>query len=341
MKRSFRSIAVLVATVAGCGSPDQGTDDQGAGGVDQSAGARDLSQSGDAGSSGSDLAGGDLAQGPAIQTVFLILMENHNWSDIAGSASAPYINQTLLPMASHAESYFNPPNIHPSEPNYLWLEAGTNFGVLNDNDPSKNHQASTMHLATLLKNAKVSWKSYQEDITADTCPLTAVKSYAPKHNPFVFFDDSTGTLNTKDPYCVAHNRPMTELAADLTNNTVARYNFLTPNLCDDMHDTCAPTNNSVKQGDDWLKAMVPVITASAAYQNGGAIFITWDESEGGDLPIGMIVLSKAAKGNNYAGMTRYTHSSTLRTMEEIFGVAPFLGDAANATDLADLFTNFP
>src|SRR5438874_5466263 len=76
-----------------------------------------------------------------IQTVFIILMENHNWTgakggtSIKGNRSAPYINNTLLPMASHAEQYFNPPGIHPSLPNYLWLEAVTNFGILDDNDP--------------------------------------------------------------------------------------------------------------------------------------------------------------------------------------------------------------
>ena len=62
-------------------------------------------------------------------TVFIIMMENHNWSEIKQNSSAPYIHQTLLPMASHAEQYYNPPGVHPSEPNYLWLEAGTNFGV--------------------------------------------------------------------------------------------------------------------------------------------------------------------------------------------------------------------
>src|SRR3954467_6888548 len=77
--------------------------------------------------------------------VFIILMENHNWSDIKGSSSAPYINNTLLPEASHAEQYYNPPGIHPSEPNYLWLEAGTNFGIANDADPAFNHQATTDH----------------------------------------------------------------------------------------------------------------------------------------------------------------------------------------------------
>ncbi len=72
--------------------------------------------------------------------VFVILMENHNWSNIKGSASAPYINNSLLPLASYCEQFFNPTGIHPSEPNYLWLEAGTNFGILNDNPPSTNHQ---------------------------------------------------------------------------------------------------------------------------------------------------------------------------------------------------------
>jgi hypothetical protein len=54
-----------------------------------------------------------------IQSVFIILMENHNWSQIKGSSSAPYISDTLLPEASYANQYYNPPNIHPSLPNYL------------------------------------------------------------------------------------------------------------------------------------------------------------------------------------------------------------------------------
>jgi hypothetical protein len=80
---------------------------------------------------------------------------------------------------------------------------------------------------------------------------------------------------------------------------------------------------------------------SKAYKDGGAIFITFDEANTGDGPIPMIVISKFAKGHGYSNSIPYTHSSTLRTMEEIFGVSPFLGDAANAQDLSDLFTTFP
>ena len=96
----------------------------------------------------------------------------------------------------------------------------------------------------------------------------------------------------------------------------------------------------MKNGDTWLSKELPKIFASAAYQQGGAVFITWDESERGDFPIGMIVLSPHAKPG-YSSTIAYSHSSTLRTMQEIFGVAPLLRDAANATDLSDLFTSFP
>src|SRR5947207_13406797 len=70
------------------------------------------------------------AQVDNVKTVFVVVMENHNWSQFRGAANAPYINNTLLPQASHAEQYYNPPSLHPSLPNYLWLEAGTNFGIL-------------------------------------------------------------------------------------------------------------------------------------------------------------------------------------------------------------------
>ena len=53
----------------------------------------------------------------AIKTVFLILMENQDWSSIHGNPSAPYINKTLLPQASYALNYHNPPGNHPSLPN--------------------------------------------------------------------------------------------------------------------------------------------------------------------------------------------------------------------------------
>ena len=275
----------------------------------------------------------------SIQTVFIILEENQNWASISGNAAAPYINNGLLPKSSYALQYYNPPGNHPSLPNYLWLEAGTNFGVTADGDPSSYSQTTTNHLVTQLKKAGIPWISFQEDIGGTTCPLIETNQYAPKHNPMVFFDDVTNTNNTGSTYCISNIRPFTELAGDLKSNTVARYNWITPNLCDDMHGNtgCLTGNALITAGDTWLSNTIATITSSQAYSNNGVIFVTWDEGEGGDGPIGMIVMSPLAKGGGYSNSLHYTHSSTLLTMQEIFNVGPLLGDATNATDLSDLF----
>jgi hypothetical protein len=84
-----------------------------------------------------------------------------------------------------------------------------------------------------------------------------------------------------------------------------------------------------------------MILTSSAYRNGGAVFLTWDEASTGDGPIGMIVVSPLAKGNGYENSIYYNHGSTLRTLQEIFGVTPLLNDAAKQTDLSDLFSVFP
>jgi len=100
-----------------------------------------------------------FAQEKQIGAVFYIELENHNWTQpandtsapnqIYGCVAAPYINSLVTPgnpnakQVSYATAYHhvlstpsgNNPSIHPSEPNYLWQEAGTNFGILNDNDP--------------------------------------------------------------------------------------------------------------------------------------------------------------------------------------------------------------
>ena len=269
-------------------------------------------------------------------------MENHDWHQIKDSRSAPYINETLLTMGAHAKSYYTPPGLHPSLPNYLWLEAGTNFGVSNDRSPVANHQDSTAHLTSLLSAAGISWKSYQENISGSTCPLVTYGLYDPKHNPMVYFDDVAGGNDRNSDFCIAHVRPFTELSSDLSSGNTARYNFITPNLCNDMHNSSGcNSSNPIKNGDTWLANNLPTILNSDAYKNGGIVFITWDEGKGdSDGPIGMIVLSSFVKPG-YSNTIAYTHSSTLRILQEIFGVRPFLGDAANATDLSDLFTMLP
>ncbi len=55
----------------------------------------------------------------------------------------------------------------------------------------------------------------------------------------------------------------------------------------------------------------------------------------------MIVLSPFAKGNHYSNGIYYTHSSMLRTLQEIFGVFPLIRYASALPDLGDLFQEFP
>jgi len=275
---------------------------------------------------------------PPLKTIFVIVLENHNWSDIKDNVNAPYINNVLLPAASHCEQYFNPPGRHPSLRNYLWLEAGTDFGITYNGAPWVLHQSTTNHLAAQLRAAGISWKAYQEDIDGLQVPLFDCNGYAARHDPFIYFDDITGTNDLNNAYGIAHVRPYYELAGDLANNKVARYNFITPNLCDDGHDACVPLYDRVAQSDAWLSTEIPRIMDSPAYTNNGAIFIVWDEGVGGDGPIGLIALSPLARGNGYSNCIPYTHSSLLRSVQEAFGVGPLLNDATNAVNLSDLFT---
>jgi hypothetical protein len=246
--------------------------------------------------------------------------------------SAPYFS-SLVKIGAHAEQYYNPPGLHPSEPNYIWLEAGTNcfYGkcyVTDEDVGPTNHITSTAHLVTQLKDAGISWKAYQEGITGQGCPTESFDKYAARHSGMIFFDD---VWNAGGTYCQDHYRPYSELAGDLAANRVARYNFITPNICNDMHDC------SIATGDKWLSEQVPMIMNSDAYRNGGVIFITFDEGPGvQDGPLAFIALSPYAKPG-YSNSIHYTHSSTVRTLQEIFGVGPFLANAADATDLSDLF----
>jgi hypothetical protein len=334
----------------------------------------------------------------ALGDIFVISMENHNFTQpatqtspgqIFGNPAAPYEQSLITPgnanavNTSWASSYYNVlassannTHIHPSEPNYLWANGGSNFGVLNDADPGKEPAGSPTNIITTpsltgqLDNKGVSWKSYQEGIeipvagknTPGTVPSTSFSgtsasytnpyngsyqfNYAAKHNPQVFFTDSN------DPAHAANYVPLTQLQTDLNNNTTARYNWISPDQFNDAHSTLTGgfTYNgvhytgdqaSIAQGDNFLSIIVPQIEASQAFQNHGAIVIWWDETEGGDDLKHTLeeIVSPDAKGNAYVSTMPYTHSSDLLTMEQIFQTGGCLGDACTpgTNNLADLF----
>jgi hypothetical protein len=351
-----------------------------------------------------------------IGDVFYIALENHNFTQpssvtdpeqLKGNPAAPFLNSLVTPgnpnaaMTSYASNYQNvSPTLHPSEPNYVWQEAGV-AGPLNDADPYPSNIVNSPNLSGLLQKNGISWKSYQEDIdllntngvnatgaqgtltntVAPTSqyevPLTSFSgtsntytnpyngshqwNYAAKHDPQVFFTDTNGGNNSTPSNPEAgFYAPLQQLASDLGNNTVARYNWITPDQYNDMHSSlntdftyhgvtyaAGTDQESIALGDNFLSKIVPEIEASQAFKDNGMIVIWNDETEGDDNANSTqgfdgteIIISPLAKGNAYTNSILYTHSSDLRTLQDIFGVspdAPWLGGAATATGLGNLF----
>jgi phosphatidylinositol-3-phosphatase len=88
---------------------------------------------------------GPVPQGvPHLNHVFLIMMENHGYSQIKGNPNAPFINR-LARSANSATNYFAVG--HPSLTNYLEVVGGSNFGVRSDNDPDWHNATCATNLA--------------------------------------------------------------------------------------------------------------------------------------------------------------------------------------------------
>lgn len=73
-----------------------------------------------------------------LDHVFVIMMENHAYGQIAGNPQAPFIN-SLMGKANLATNYFA--IAHPSSTNYLEVVGGSNFNKLSDQYPDW-HNAS-------------------------------------------------------------------------------------------------------------------------------------------------------------------------------------------------------
>ena len=93
--------------------------------------------------------------------MFLIVMENHNWSQIK-AGKAPYI-KSLLPLGAFAENYKNPPGNHPSLPNYIWFEAGSALGISDDANPSANFNRRDPTRGSRGRNAYISCPDHEAD----------------------------------------------------------------------------------------------------------------------------------------------------------------------------------
>lgn len=82
---------------------------------------------------------------PHLDHVFVIMMENHGFSQIANNPNAPFLNE-YAQSANLATNYFAV--AHPSLTNYLEVVGGSNFGVLSDNNPDWHNASCSTNLAT-------------------------------------------------------------------------------------------------------------------------------------------------------------------------------------------------
>jgi phosphatidylinositol-3-phosphatase len=245
---------------------------------------------------------------PAWQHVVWIVMENHASGQIIGSSSAPYLNG-LKSKCGYASNFYA--ESHPSLPNYIAMTSGSTQGITDDNPPSSH----PLNVPSIFSQLGGGWKSLQESMPSN-CALTSSGTYAVKHNPAAYYTNIRPACSTQD------------VPLGSTPDVSAKFTFITPNLCSDMHDC------SVSTGDSWLGTWVPKILDSAAYTSGTtAVFITFDEDDKSDNNhIATLVLSPSTP----AGMTdsgSYNHYSMLRTTEEMLGLPVTLGGAVGAMSM--------
>jgi acid phosphatase len=278
---------------------------------------------------------------PSSQHVFLVVEENHNYEQVIGNASMPYLN-SLANRYGLAINY--DANSHYSIPNYMWLAAAAPV-TMNDNTTAKfNMDNIVRHLMVAGKT----WKAYAESLPyagyvgynrpAGCSGSTCV--YAERHVPLTYFTD---IANSSERFNIV---PFTQLAQDIANHALPNYGFVTPNLQHDAH------NGTLATADQWLKTNIAPLIASPEFQQDGILIITFDEGpdtdcrplascpalpeNGGGGRVATIVIGpKVLRGFKSSG--HYKHPNILRTMGEALGLTTFPGTAATSAAMADFF----
>ena len=266
---------------------------------------------------------------PAFKHIFVIMLENREYDQVIGSPQASNLTD-LAKQYGVATSYYGVR--HPSLPNYIALTGGDTFGIASDCTGCFVNQTN---LVDQLEAAGKSWKGYMESMPQTCFVGDAPPLYRQKHNPFIYYDDVRN-----DPARCSKVVPFTQFAVDLQANALPDFVWITPNMCNDMHDCPASA------GDAWLETWVPQIIASPAWRDRGALFITFDEGSGAagcctyasGGRIATLVISPLGKPG-YASDVAYDHYSLLRTIEAAWGL-PLLGKASCdcSPTMADFFT---
>ncbi|MGY6025210.1 alkaline phosphatase family protein [Streptomyces spinosirectus] len=251
---------------------------------------------------------------PTPDHVVVVVMENHAYSQVIGSSSAPYINSLKSGGAVLTQSYAQ---THPSQPNYYALFSGSTQGVTDDSCVTPGF-SSAANLASELIAAGKTWASYNESLPSQGSTTCSSGNYAQKHDPwFGFSNVPTSSAKT-----------FAQFPADYS--TLPDVSFVTPNLCSDMHDC------SVSTGDTWLKNNLGAYATWAKTHN-SLLVVTFDEDNrlaGNRIPT---VLYGQPVTAGSSSSTTYNHYSLLRTLEDSQGLTTHAGNASTASDITGIW----
>ncbi len=241
--------------------------------------------------------------------VVWIVMENRSYSEVI---NAPYIHGLAaacgLATNFHAEA-------HPSLPNYIAMTSGSTQGIHDDAGPAQH----PLTASSIFSELGGGWRALEEAM-----PLPCLRSdsgrYAVRHNPAVYYAGVAQACDRQD------------VALGATPDLSARFTFVTPDLCHDMHDC------STAAGDRWLASFVPQILRSGEYAAGRtAVFLTWDEDDGSSSnQIPTLVIAPHVRPGTRSSAA-FDHYSLLRTTEDLLGLPTNLGAAARAPSMRQAF----
>ena len=234
--------------------------------------------------------------------------------------------------------------VHPSQPNYIDMIAGTHFGKLTDD----NVEVSGPNVADLLEAKGLTWKSYQENYPGN-CNATYGTNdhlYMRKHNPFMSFasirDDPNRCANIVDEK---------QFLDDVANGDLPNYIFYTPNQIHDGHGTppyAKTEHERILEGSLWLSTFIPKLLSNPVFKD-TLFVITFDEndvtsdaesiSQGSDKPGSLIrkenliytVLLGAGVQVGSVDNTRYDHHSGIALLEREWDLGSLGTGDVNAT----------
>src|SRR5881296_4722918 len=225
----------------------------------------------------------------------IVLMENHDLSDIYGPA--PYMTQLAdqYAFSQHWASITN-----PSQPNYIALIGGSTFGVSGDgNHPNLNDPT----LVDIIENSGHTWNAIAEG-SGSGCSINPDRGE--DHFPFLSYTTITGSAAR----CAdLHSGGPTDVVAALNAGT--NFIWFTPNDGHNMHD------NSVASGDSWLQSWVPQLLSAMSGKH-ATLFLTYDEGYASP-PLVYSGFSGPAAKQAYKSTTSYTHYSLLKLIEDVWG----------------------